>query len=794
MKEMKHKLGSEFSELAEDDCPDNCPDNCPDDWPDHGSGEAGLASPMDRVLDALQYTGERSGDRCMCLCPAHDDSRHSLSVRVGGEGKVLLHCFAGCSTERVLAAVGLKMRDLFPVRSAVEGRRVGASRAPAQGDAQGDAQGIARRDAQGGVGRIVATYDYCDAEGTLLYQVVRKEPKSFYQRQPEAKGRWINHLQGVPRVLYRLGELIEAPAAAPVFIVEGEKDADNLRRLGLVATTNAQGAGKWEAHFNSWLAGRRVCILPDNDDAGCKHAHAIALQLVGVAAEVKLLELPGVPPKGDVSDWLQAGGTVADLLARVEGARLYGNDRTGNLTGNGKLRGWLAGVPHHTDIGNTQRMYTRVRDRVMYVPHFGKWYLWTGSHWREDNHFAVMALAKETVLKMYAEVAAYEDDEQRKEFLKWVVRSESRQRLEAMLSLLRSEPGISVSPDMLDQETMLLPCLNGTVDLRSGRLQPGDPAHRFTKCLDIAYDPAAECPLWQAFLLRVMGGNSDLVSFIQRLVGHALTGDATGKYLVFLWGPKGNNGKSTLTEMLMRLLGPFAMKSPTEMVMAKSYRGGVPNDIARLRSVRFTVTNEVDEGMMLSEGIVKDLTGRDTLTARFMREEFFDFLPTHKLWIYGNHRPEIRGTDAAIWDRVKLLPFEVEIPEAERDPHLFDKLLLELEGILAWAVRGCLAWREVGIHAPPVIKAATDAYRDEQDMIGQFIEDCCELGAAFSVGSGVVYQGYVAWCAEMGIRPESGTKFGAELGQRGYAKVRTMNLRLRQGLHLKSYWLRQVDG
>jgi P4 family phage/plasmid primase-like protien len=442
--------------------------------------------------------------------------------------------------------------------------------------------------------------------------------------------------------------------------------------------------------------------------------------------------------------------------------------------------------PHNTDMGNAQRMYAFAKDKVLYVPHFGKWYTWVGTHWQEDNSYAVLALAKQTVRHMYTELIEIDDDDKRKEQLKWIVQSESRNRLESMIALLRSEPGISIGPDSLDKHPMLLPVKNGTIDLTTGDLLPSDPAHKLTMRLDVEYDPSAECPLWEKFLIRIMGSNLELVSFIQRLAGHALTGDATGKYMVFMWGPKGNNGKSTLVETLMKLLGPYAMKSPTEMVMAKAYRGGVPNDIARLRGVRFTVTNEVDEGMTLSESVIKDLTGYDTLTARFMRGEFFDFLPTHKLWIYGNHKPEIRGTDTAIWDRVKLIPFEIEIPKDERDPHLLDKLTQELPGILAWAVKGCLMWQKVGINAPEIVNIATSEYRAEQDMLGQFLDDCCDTGRAFEVGAGTIYQAYEAWCKEMGIKPETGHKFGAELGRRGFKSGKMAGIRSRQGLRLNS--------
>jgi putative DNA primase/helicase len=285
-----------------------------------------------------------------------------------------------------------------------------------------------------------------------------------------------------------------------------------------------------------------------------------------------------------------------------------------------------------------------------------------------------------------------------------------------------------------------------------------------------------------------MGGNGELIGFVQRLIGHTLTGDVSGKYLVFLYGPSGNNGKSTMVETIMRLLGPFALKSPTEMVMAKGYRGGgIPNDIARLRGARFTVTNEVDAGMTLSESIVKDLTGGDTLTARFMRAEYFDFRPSHKLWMVGNHRPEIRGTDAAIWDRVKLIPFTVEIPKAERDKQLPAKLGAELPGILRWAVDGCLAWQRDGLNAPDLVTHAVADYREEQDVLGQFIGECCDVGPAYTATAGTLYQAYEAWTKQNGGAPLSGNKFGGDMERRGYPAARVGGIRARRGVQLNAY-------
>lgn len=444
-------------------------------------------------------------------------------------------------------------------------------------------------------------------------------------------------------------------------------------------------------------------------------------------------------------------------------------------------------MAHNTDMGNAKRMHAAVQDKVFYVPPFDRWYLWSGTHWQEDETFEIVKIAKRVVLSIYAEAAQIEDEESRKQTLKWAAKSEQRQRIEAMVALLRSEPGIARKPDTLDQHPLLLPCRNGTLDLATGELLAPDPSHLLTKCLPVAYDPDAECPTWERFLNRIMDGNLELIAFVQRLIGHALTGDATGKYMVFMYGPKGNNGKSTLVETVMRLLGPYAIKSPTEMVMAKSYRGGgIPNDIARLRGVRFTVTNEVDEGATLSESVVKDLTGYDTLTARFMRAEFFDFTPTHKLWIYGNHKPEIRGTDAAIWDRVKLIPFDVEIPKEERDPDMPAKLSAELPGILAWAVRGNLLWQRRGISAPSIVAAATGEYRTEQDIIGQFITECCDLDGTAQIGASALYQVYEAWSKQNGVRPESGTKFGSDLARRGFSTARSRAGNMRRGLKLNA--------
>lgn len=243
------------------------------------------------MIDTLlqRFPGaKKNGEGYRAICPSHPDKTPSLSISQGGGGKVLLHCHAGCEIETILAAVGLTAKDLSPVS------------APA-------------------VSRIIATYDYKDETGTLLFQAVRSEPKRFFQRRPNGAG-WTNNLEGVRRVLYRLPELLKADISLPVFIVEGEKDVDNLRsRIGVIATCNPAGAGKWKNEYCEFLKGRRCVILPDNDDVGEQHANTVARSLLNHADSVSVLHLPGLPEKGDVSDWLTSGNTLEDLNALLTG-------------------------------------------------------------------------------------------------------------------------------------------------------------------------------------------------------------------------------------------------------------------------------------------------------------------------------------------------------------------------------------------------------------------------------------------------------------------------------------------
>lgn len=412
------------------------------------------------------------------------------------------------------------------------------------------------------------------------------------------------------------------------------------------------------------------------------------------------------------------------------------------------------------DIGNGERLAIRYGARLRYVFEWG-WLSWTGKTWQPDRG-EVAALAKATARAIYAEVAACEDDRQRAEILKHARSTAYKSRQDAMVSMAQSEPGIPARPSDFDQDPWLLNCANGILDLRTGELQPHDPAKMLTKIAGAEYDPEVGCPTWTRFLDRIFEGDQDLIGFIRRAVGYSLTGNTGDQVLFFLYGT-GANGKTTFTDAIQALLGDYCTKTPTDTLMTKYSETGIPNDLARLAGARTVIAAELAEGKRLNESLVKDLTGGDRITARYLHREFFEFKPIFKLWMYGNHKPTIRGTDEAIWRRIKLIPFNVTIPEPERDSELGAKLRAELPGILNWALDGCLEWQRSKLQTPSQVDMATSKYRGEQDVLARFLEECCITTPEAVVTAGELHTAYRDWGGELNQR-----RFSQALTERGY--------------------------
>lgn len=417
-----------------------------------------------------------------------------------------------------------------------------------------------------------------------------------------------------------------------------------------------------------------------------------------------------------------------------------------------------------SDLGNGQRLAHRIRTHAMYCHPAKRWYVYDGMRWNSDDIGWLLESAKASVLTMYDALSAL-PDKQRTELLKHALKSESERSLKAAIALATSEPGIPVLPDEFDRDSMLLNVENGTLDLETGQLRPHSPDDRISKLAPVQHDISATCPRWLAFLSEIFEGDAAKIRYMQKALGYTLTGKTTERAVFFLWGV-GKNGKSTLLTVMSVIMGDYHQKTPTETIMAKRNDGGIPNDIAALKGARLVTASETEENRRLNVSKVKDMSGNEELTARFLHGEFFKFRPQFKLWLSTNHKPVIPGNDRAMFDRCKLVPFTYRVPDDQIDKDLEQKLLAEAPGILNWLIDGCLAWQSEGLEPPKSVVDATEQYRTEMDQLAAFFADRCILGPEYRATSSALYAAYKAWCEANGEKQNSANWFGRQLTER----------------------------
>jgi putative DNA primase/helicase len=464
---------------------------------------------------------------------------------------------------------------------------------------------------------------------------------------------------------------------------------------------------------------------------------------------------------------------------------------TGNPTQLGRR---MASGGALTDIGNGERFASRHGRDFRYCSTWGKWLAWDGKRWTPDDTTRASAAAKQTAVSIYAEAAgATGDFAHPSEIAQHAHRSENARSLNRMLDMARSEPGISVSSSDLDTDPYMLNVVNGTVDLRQGILQPHRQDDLITRLAPVEFIESATAPLWEHFLDQIMDGKPELVDFLQTFLGYCLTGDVSEQVLCFFHGD-GANGKSTLVEVMKATLGDYVMAAPPGLLMARRQETH-PTQIASLFGARLALCVEAGEGNRFDEVTLKLLTGGDTLTARRMREDFWQFLPTHKLILCANHRPIIRGIDHAISRRILLVPFDVKFWREEdqehgpldrrADPGLKARLLQERSGIFMWLLRGCLRWQKHGLGQSAIIQAATDAYRQEQDVVGRWIADHCQATPDARQSTLELYADFQAWCAAVGEFIPSAKVFAERLSTHGFEARKSDGIMVRLGLHLR---------
>lgn len=702
-----------------------------------------------------QYGGRETQGGYQVKCPAHEDKTPSLSVTVA-DGKLLWKCHGGCSQDAVKDAL---TRDGLMPKPQVNG-------------------------SNGGRYREVDVYNY---EG---FQKVRYEPKTFRCRRkdPEDPGRWIYDIKGVKPTLYLTPRLALARQNNDVVLLcEGEKDVKNFLETcikwglkGYFATTNFEGAAKWKPAYSKQLEGCRVVICEDNDKAGRERTWMLEKELRDVC-QLQVIRFTDIDKKGaDLSDWLDEGRTAEEIVELVDSAPL--------LTPPTEVIECPTVGQHdrRTAIANGERFLAQHGPAMHRTPAAG-WFEWQGKQWKGDAEGVARQRAKLTARSIKDEALLETDEDMRDELLKWCRQSQSRDGITSMLWAAETEAPIAIDYTQFDADAWILNCQNGVVDLRKGNLLPHCPSKLCTRICNASYgQPLSDVSLWSVFLSDITGGDIDLEDYLARVVGYCLTGSVASKAWFFCYGT-GDNGKSVFIEVIRHLLGSYAIAVNTEALTKKRFSGGIPNDIARLAGPRLASCSETATGEAWNDSLIKDITGGDLITARFLGKEFFEFQPQCKLLVRGNNKPSVTDHTAAMWDRLHLIPFEVKIPPEKKDIYLKDKIIQrELDAVLTWAVHGALQYQEIGLDPPACVLSAVADYREEQDTIGRFMGECIAVDKSntSSVKASKLYETYRAWCLANGHKARSNTSFGTDMAQRGFIRLRNMHGRVYNGLRL----------
>ena len=729
----------------------------------------------------------RKSDRVQAKCPCHNDKNASLTISHMGD-KTFMYCHAGCETGDILESVGLKMSDLYDQ--------------PLQQDSKSN-------------GNIEKKYKFFDENGDLAYEKIRFKGKKFSHRRyengvevwglsegvytetfpgsnsysmkdrPGAKELWFPERE---HILYNLPNLIEGVKnGQTVYIVEGEKDADNVIKRGLIATTTSIGATKgdlgkkWLKSFNKYFKGANVVLVPDNDKPGIAFMDHVAKQLKSVANSVKIIELPGLATKGDISDWLEAGNDIYDLNNIVEKTLEY-VDFKGNIIYD---YNW-------SDVGNAERLIALHGKDLKYNVNDGKWYVWNGSYWGKDVNFKVDNLYRSVLRRFQSAIPTIdlvdenETKKAREKANAFVLRNETDGKIKATINQAKTFNNISfVESDMDDY---LLNTPKETINLRDLSQKQHDRKDLITQVAGVNCNPNTECPNWLAFLNRIFCGDQELINYVQKAVGYSLTGDMTEQCLFMLWGG-GANGKSTFVKALEDIMGTYSATIKGETLMESKGQEGARGDLARLTNKRVVIASELQEGQVFNEPLLKVLSAGETLPVRFMYQEEFMLKPKFKLWIMTNKKPKVKGNDHGIWRRWRMIPFKYKFTEKEKDPNFYEeKLKSELEGILLWAITGYQMWKEQGFEAPEEVKEAVEDYKMDMDQVARFIEDCCVTGEKQECTGREMYDEYVNWCINEGEQYKmTNHKLARDLKEKGFINKRRTSGKYWVGISIDSY-------
>lgn len=781
------------------------------------------------LLARFDGASAQSDGGYLARCPAHTDSRPSLRIWRGDDQKVRITCRAGCDTADVIAAVGLTWPDLFD--SSGPGSTVSAE-APAlvSGDvvaelaAYLEAAKLRQENTAAAsylLRRFGLTVDQAASLGVgfdddsehLFRFPYRSRPFLAYPRvvvplvgfdgiargaqgrdiSGECPMRWVGLSNPDGQRWAAYGHFKGAGGYPVVVITEGPGDGLTAAALGydVILIRGAALAANPELceEIANGVRGRLVIAAGDNDLAGKRFNEALAAGLRPFGISVRALEIPDVAPRADITKWREsdpAGFPIA-FHSAIRNAPIVAPQEVSRSTGPeaDDTAGRAVDSPAETAVAVVEQLAQRygasdvLNAHVLAALHPGRikytaglgFMAWNGRFW-ESGDTRVRQLIHQVGAAL-GEAAAEAGGDAGKGLRRVAKGFTVTRHINDLLRELRAVPDVYAETGDFDARPDLLNFANGVVDLRTGAFGPHDPAHMLTYALDIEYKPEAKCPRWSAFLAEIFEQDPDLVPYVQRLVGYAITGHTSEQAFAVLWG-KGANGKSVFTDTLTHVFRAVSRTTPFATFEERA-SGGIPNDIAALHGSRLVMASEGESGRPMSESVLKRLSGKDMISARFLNREFFEFKPSFLIMLATNHKPRFRGQDEGLWRRVKMIPFRRYFAPHERDTNLDVALMAEAEGIAAWAVAGSVSWFAAGLDDPPVIKEAVKEYKETSDALAGFFPGELVPESGASMAGNEAFSVYLDWCEAENLPDRERwkrTTFYSAMEERGIGKSR----------------------
>lgn len=700
---------------------------------------------------------KRYGDKAQCRCPAHDDSHASLTI-TKKNNRILIHCHAGCELEDILQSVGLKKSDLF-----YDERPPGRSW-------QSYVEGREKK-------KIEAVYNYVSVNGSYAFTKLRLQGKKIIygilnneRFTYGLQGRNRRELKAVyaPDGIHAINKAISD--GKPVFIPEGEKDADTLTKQGYTAFTYG-GVNDWLADMAQLCKGAVVYVLADNDKPGRDVANRIQNDLQDVAKSVKVIVPMPDTPKADITDYFNVGHSQEDFERLLEENAIIKTVKSKRTLVDRLVELDAARRFSTNDKGSAELFSTVFKNISRYNPTQKDWMYYNGIKWIPDTEGM---RAKRNAKKLADALLSYAvsntefDEKQRETYLKYASKMMNYRDRNTMVTDAKDLNFFS--NEEMDKEDFYLNCHNCVLDL-SGEV-PRQMEHNadllLSKVCNASYDPAAKCELWKKTISEIMENDTEKIRYIQKTFGLSLTGCASEEEFYIYHGGSTRNGKSTVCETALWILGDYGATISPETLAVKQNKDSrtASPDIAKLAGSRLVIASEPPKRMLFDTSLVKTLTGRDRVTARFLHQNEFTFTPKFKLILNTNYLPNITDPTVFKSGRVRVISFNKHFKEEEQDKKLKDRLRKESSGILNWMIEGLYLYRKEGLTPPDAIQHSTEEYENDSDKIGRFISECL-VKSNKNVSAKAVYETYSKWCSDAGLGIDGRNNFYVELRTKG---------------------------